>query len=269
MVGNEGERLRKAIVCSPVREYYRVTDGNWHNIPEIADPARARSAHDALKSVLADSGCRVIDLPELEGHPNSVFTRDTAVVTPQGFIEMRMGLPSRRGEEAWMSEALTALGIPKLGRIEEPGTAEGGDIILAGRVAFLGRSGRTSEEGVRQVRCFLDTLGFEVRTARVPPPYLHLGGAMSMVGPGLVLAAGALFEKDFFRGFDTIVTDDSSFAGANVICLREKEVIASRAHTALIELLLSHGVAVHAEDFSEFFKGSGGPSCLILPVGRG
>jgi dimethylargininase len=266
---NEGEKLRKVIVSSPAREFYRVDDRKIHNIGEVADPERARSQHDALKSVLADSGCRVIDVPELDGHPNSVFTRDAAVVTPRGFIEMRMGLPSRRGEEAWMSEALRSLGVPKLGTIEEPGTAEGGDIILAGCVVFIGTSGRTNDEGAAQVASLFHDLGFEVRQARVPAPYLHLGGAMSMLGAGLVLSAKNVFAEDIFRGFETIATEDRTFAGANVICLGEKEAVVSRSHTALIELLLPHGVTVHAVDFSEFLKGTGGPSCLIVPVERG
>jgi dimethylargininase len=269
MVRSEGEKLKAVLVSSPVREYYRVKDREAHNIREAADPARAKSQHDALKTILADAGCRVMDLAELDGHPNSVFTRDTAVMTPGGFLEMRMGLPSRRGEEAWVSEALRGLGIPLLGKIEEPGTTEGGDIILAGTVAFIGRSDRTNDEGIAQASGLLRGLGYDVRTAEVPLPYLHLGGAMSMAGRELIVCAGTFFGKEFFRGFETIPIEDLSFTGANVICLGEREVVASRSHIAAIEALLSRGVTIHAMDLSEFHKGAGGPSCLILPVERG
>ncbi len=44
----------------------------------------------------------MINIPELANHPNSVFTRDTALCTPNGYIKLRLGLESRQGEEEWI-----------------------------------------------------------------------------------------------------------------------------------------------------------------------
>jgi dimethylargininase len=268
---NEGEKLRKVIVSSPEREYFGLTpeETELHHIAEPPIPEKAKLQHDLLKMILADSGCKVIDLSELSGHPNSVFTRDTTVVTPNGFIELRMGLPTRRGEERWMKEALTWLGLDQAGRIEEPGTVEGGDVILAGEAAFVGRSSRTNDEGIEQLTPLLERMGYEVRTARVPEPYLHLGGAMSMVGPKLVLCDLGIFEKEFFSGYETLSVPGGTFSGANVICLGNMDVIACSSQMPALSVLLGHGVRVHSTDLSEFIKGSGGPSCLIMPVERG
>ncbi len=268
MVRNEGDRLRRVIVCSPRKEYFRAGEPEEHNIAEIADPLTARRQHDLLKSVMADEGCEVIVLHELEGHPNSVFTRDTAVLTPEGFIRMRMGLPSRSGEEDWIAEALEALDVPCAGSVEAPGTAEGGDVILAGRIAFIGRSGRTNAAGADQVRAILARQGYDVRTHDIPAPFLHLGGAMSMIGPQRVLCAANVFDASFLAGLDVLTVPGASFAGANVICLAEDHVVACRSGGAAAGLLLAHGVRVHITDLSEFIKGSGGPTCLILPVDR-
>jgi len=273
MLNNEGKKLRKAVVSSPGQSYFHVDSLEEHNMLELANPALTRIQHDTLKAVLAGSGCSVMDLPELEGHPNSVFTRDTAVTTHSGFIEMRMGLPSRRGEEKWMSEALISLGLARAGVIEDPGTAEGGDIILAGEVAFVGISGRTNREGSEQVRELLSGMGYEVRTARVPSPYLHLGGAMSMIGRRTLLCAGGIFDNDLFRGYETIgvsfPSSGLSFARANVICLGELDVLSCRSSTTVNRTLLEKGVNIHTVDLSEFIKGSGGPTCLVMPVDRG
>jgi dimethylargininase len=189
MLSNEGEKLTRVLVCTPREQYFRWTDGGAHNIHESPDPARTKSQHDALKLALRRSGCEVVDVPELPEHPNSVFVRDAALCMPTGFIRLRMGLASRRGEEGWLADILGSLGEPCAGQIEEPGTVEGGDVILAG--------------------------------------------------------------------------------AGNVICLGSNEVVADSSGCGdTIRELERSGVKVHALNLSEFRKGAGGPSCLILPVER-
>ncbi|MCD6474488.1 MAG: hypothetical protein J7K47_06270 [Thermoplasmata archaeon] len=39
-----------------------------------------------------------------------------------------------------------------------------------------------------------------------------------------------------------------------------------KRNKAAREKLLQHGFIVHSIDLSEFIKGNGGPSCLILPL---
>jgi len=268
MLRNEGAILKRVLVCPPGKEYVTYDDPQAHNIVEPADLGRAQDQHARLRELLARYGAEVISVPELPGHPNSVFTRDPAVVTPEGFVELRMGLPTRRGEEAWLAEHLEKLGVPRASRIEPPGTLEGGDVILAGRVAFVGLSSRSNEEGVRQLKVLLARMGYEVRVAPVPSPYLHIGGAMSMVAPDRVLACAGVFPRGFFAGFDLIEVAPDDFVSGNVICLRPNEVIAEASNTAVAERLLRAGVEVHALDLSEFVKGSGGPTCLILPIAR-
>lgn len=266
---NEGETLRRVVVCPPGREYVTYDDPRAHNIAEPADLARAQQQHARLRETLALYGAEVVAVPELPGHPNSVFTRDPIVVTPEGFVELHMGLPTRRGEERWLARHLEALGVPRIGNIEPPGTLEGGDVILAGRVAFIGRSSRSNAFGVQQMGEILSRMGYEVRVAPVPDRYLHIGGAMSMIAPDRILACAGVFPDGFFTGFDVVSVPEDDFVSGNVICLRPGEVIAEASQHAVIEALARAHVIVHALDLSEFIKGSGGPTCLILPVERG
>lgn len=267
MLRSEGDRLTKAVVCTPRREYSGTFERSAHNIPESADPAAALTQHDRLKATLAAAGCTVIDIPELPGHPNSVFTRDTAVCTPAGFIVLRMGLASRRGEEGWMAAALVAAGEPCAGQIVDPGTVEGGDVTLAGGVAFVGLSTRTNTDGARQVSALLADMGYEVRLATVPPAHLHLGGGMSLVGARRVLCCSGEFSDALFAGFDVIRVPHRDFAAGNVICLADNEALADASgNSDSIGYLERNGVRVGSIGLSEFRKGAGGPSCLILPV---
>jgi len=272
MLKNEGDPLESVVVCAPGTEYFQVTDLVTQNMNEIPDPDETARQHGEMVRLMTAAGARVIDVPELPHHPNSTFTRDVALCTPAGYVELRMGLPARRGEPAWMAAALDRLGEPRAGTIEAPGTVEGGDVILAGDVAFVGLSNRTNEEGIRQLTALLAPMGYEVRVSDVRGRYMHNGGAMSMVGPRRVVACAGVFGERYFDGFDVIEVPNRDYAPSigNVICLGEDEVIANVAENlTTIEILEAEDVRVHRLDLSEFRKGAGGPTCLILPVERG
>jgi dimethylargininase len=269
MLRSEGDRLSRVVVCTPGDEYCQISDLEKHNIVELADREQAMRQHDALKCCLEDFGAELINVPELIGHPNSVFTRDTALCTPEGYVKLRLGLETRQGEGAWMSETLDFLGEPFAGEIEAPGTVEGGDVILAGSVAFVGRSMRTNEQGIEQLAAFLEPMGYEVRVVRLPESVLHLDKAMMLVGPHRAIYCRGLIPEDTLRGFEAIEILCAEATTANVICLGEDEVIVERSNRQVAERLTAHGLTVHELDLSEFVKGSGGPNCLILPVERG
>ncbi len=272
MLRNEGDPLETVAVCTPGDAYFGVVDLDAQNMNEAADPSLTVSQHQAMVGIMEGAGVRVLRVPELAEHPNSTFTRDVALVTPEGTVQLRMGLPARREEPAWIVEALEAVGEPTVGVIEEPGTVEGGDVVLAGDVAFVGHSDRTNQEGIRQLGALLEPMGYTLRIADVQGLYLHVGGAVSVIGPRRVVCCAEVFPDDYFEGFDVVEVPNRNFAAsvANVICLRENEVIANVAENLpTIEILESEGVTVHRLDLSEFRKGAGGPTCMILPVERG
>jgi dimethylargininase len=278
MVRSEGAPLRSVVVCPPGEEYSAPVDRKSHNIPSPPDAETAAAQHRALRDLLEEEGVRVHSLPELVGHPNSVFTRDAVLVVDRGYVRLRMGLESRRGEEGWISAFLDELGLEEVGRIgvngsaDRAGTVEGGDVILAGDIAFLGRSERSNAEGLRQLWGVLGRLGYEVRVAEIDPRFMHIGGAMSLVGERTVIACRGVFPTGFFRGFEVIEIpgEGSGAAGANVICLGEGRVVAHTGDDPRAAAALDRaGVRVIPLDLSEFRKGDGGPTCLILPVERG
>lgn len=268
MLQNEGDRLSRVVVCTPRVEYFRARDLEKHNITQLADRPLAIQQHDMLKSEITEFGAEVIDIPELTNHPNSVFTRDMALCTPNGYIKLRLGLDSRQGEEEWMAQALDSIGEPCIGEIKAPGTVEGGDVILAGSVAFVGRSIRTNDEGVRQLSALLSAMGFTVRAVDLPDSILHLDKAMMVVGPDRILYCGGLVPGDSLKGFDVISVACDGSSTANIIYLGENELIVERSNRAVMERLEANGLKIHDLDLSEFAKGSGGPNCLIMPVER-
>ncbi len=240
-----------------------------HNITLPADPEKARAQHALMCRTMEEAGWKLYRVKELAGHPNSVFTMDTALSTPYGYIQLRMGLESRDGEEEWMAKNLDKIGEKRLAIIEKPGKVEGGDVILDRDVAFVGQSGRTNQAGVEQIERILAGLNYDVRVAQIPQPYLHIGGAMSLVEKRTVLCCRGVFPPGFFHDFEVIEIEKDNFVTANVIALGEKTVIAEYRNSGAISALQNNGFQVHTLDLSEFLKGTGGPSCLVLPLKGG
>ncbi len=265
---HDGKDLKKVIVAPPKREYFKVEDLKAHNIRERADETLTREQHRKLRDVMRDAGVEIIEVAELMGHPNSVFTMDVALSLNDSFIKLRMGLATRRGEEKWMAQMLEDMGLEKIGEVRAPGTAEGGDLIPAYPVFFIGRSGRTNSDGAAQIAKIAESLGYEPRIIPVPEKHLHLGGAMTPIGEDRVLACKSL-PKEHFKGFEILSVDCKSFITGNVIYMGKEKVIAEMRNEEVIKILEREGYEVYALDLSEFVKGSGGPSCLILPLERG
>jgi dimethylargininase len=268
VVKNEGDRLERVVVCSPKTEYFNIENAAEHNIPEIADKATAMKQHEKLRTIIENFGAEVFDIEEMPGHPNSVFTRDMAISTPDGNIKVRMGIGTRRGEEDWMAKFLDGIGEPCAGEIKEPGTVEGGDVIIAGSVVFVGLTQRTNVDGVIQLSDILKKMGYEVRPVVLPVDYLHLDQVIGILGPKRAICCTHLFPYDYFRGFEVIHSPCRN-KNVNLICLGENEIIAPASNPELIRIAKDRGVHVHEIELSEFAKGAGGPNCLVLPIKRG
>ena len=265
---HDGKALKRVIVSPPEKEYFKVENLEKHNIMERANEDKAREQHKKLREVMRDAGAEVIEVPELDGHPNSVFTMDTALSLGDSYIKLRMGLPTRRGEEEWMAKILDGFGLERIGEVKASGTAEGGDLIPAYPIFFIGQSTRTNKEGAKQTADIVEKLGYKARIIKVPGMHLHLGGAMTLVGEDKILACNSI-PKDLLKGFDVIWLNCHSFISGNVIYLGNDKVIVEKRNEEAREKLEMEGYEVFPLNLSEFVKGSGGPSCLILSLERG
>jgi len=265
---HDGKTLKKAIVSPPEKEYFHIDNLEAHNIREVVNIEKTKEQHRILRHTMRAAGVEVTEIPELPGHPNSIFTMDTALSLGDCFIKLRMGLPTRRGEENWMAKILGDLKLEKIGEIIAPGTAEGGDLIPAYPYFFIGHSRRTNMEGAKQLSRILNSLGYEIRIVKVPDLHLHLGGAMTIIGEDKVLACKSIPDESL-KNFEVIRIDCKFFISGNVINLGNEKIIVEKRNKEACSILSKEGYEVIPLDFSEFVKGSGGPSCLILPLERG
>ena len=112
----------------------------------------------------------------------AIYTRDPLVSVPGGVVIGRMAPLMRRGEEASVTRAVAALGIPILQTIIGAGMLEGGTFVkLTPRVAAFGTSIRCNAEAADQLRELLARMGIELIVVPMGGFSIHIDAHFGMV----------------------------------------------------------------------------------------
>ncbi len=224
------------------------------------DYERACAQHAAYERALTSCGCTVRRLAADDSMPDSVFIEDTAVAVEEVAVMMRPGASSRRPETAAVRDALARL--RPLADIEEPGTVDGGDVLVIGRCVFVGLSTRTNEAGIFQLESLLSPYGYDV-TAIQTQGCLHLKSAVTAVTGSAVLLNPSWVSPDRFAAYDVIEVAPEEPGAANVVGINGR-VIASAAYPRTVERLTRRGLDVLTVDASELAKAEGALTCCSI-----
>jgi dimethylargininase len=233
-----------------------------HLSREPIDVDRARLQHDGYEGCLRALGCTVHRLPASPDLPDSVFVEDCAIVLDELAVMARPGAASRRAETAAIEAALAS--FRPLGRIELPGTLDGGDVLRVGRTLLVGVSSRTNAAAIDQLGRLVGPVGYSVGAIEVRG-CLHLKSAVTEVAPDTLLVNRAWLPEDAVRGFDCIEIDPAEPFAANALRIGDALVYSS-AFPRTRERLESCGVRVHLVDVSELAKAEGAVTCCSLIV---
>ena len=229
---------------------------------EPIDIGVARAQHNAYERLLASLGCSIVLLPEQPELPDAVFVEDTAVVLTELAIITRPGAPSRRPEVPSVATALAR--HRRLVHIEAPGTNDGGDVLVAGKEVFIGRTGRSNGHAIEQVARALHPLGYAVRGVPVSG-CLHLKSAVTLCGPDMLLVNPAWINPALFPCKGIIEVDPLEPHAANALVL-DGRIIYPSLFPRTRERLLAQGLTVHEIDLSELAKAEGAVTCCSLIV---
>jgi dimethylargininase len=241
----------------------RLAEGIVTHISRTAvDVARARAQHTAYADALAASDWTVRSVPAADDCPDSVFVEDTVVVCGDLVVLTRPGAEARRPEVAGVASLVGALGL-RVARIEAPGTLDGGDVLQAGPVVYVGRGGRTNGEGIRQLRALLAPLG---RTVIAVPlrRVLHLKSAVTALPDGTFLLLPDLVPSELFPAVRPVQEE----GGCHVVPLGGDRVLIAASAPQTATLLADLGFTPVVVDISEFEKLEGCVTCLsvLLPA---
>jgi len=271
--------LLDVLVKRPGPAFGAAFDDPAHGFLHAVDLEVARREHDAFTETLAALGPRIHVLDD-EASCDLVYTFDPLLVTDHGAIPLRPGKPNRAPEPAAIEAWTLAAGIPTVGRIEAPGTIEGGDTFwLRPDLFCIGRTLRTNAEGARQLAALVggDVRVFDVPYWRGPAELIHLMSVISLVADDLAVVYLALLPVGLWEllgelGIRLVEVPDEEFPtlGCNVLAVRPGVVILAEGNPRTAAALAAAGCEVHTYPATEIgLNGSGGPTCMTRPILRG
>jgi dimethylargininase len=224
------------------------------------DFERAQAQHRAYEQALARAGCRVESLPALDDLPDSVFVEDVAIVLDEIAIVARPGARSRRAEADHIAPLLAK--YRRVSFIQEPGTLDGGDVLRLGRRIYVGRSGRSDDNGIEQLRAVAWPYGYTV-TAVPVTGCLHLKSAITEVSPGVVLVNPAWVDPAIFGRATVMEVDPAEPYAANGLLVGSR-LIYPESFPRTRQRLEAAGIVIEPVDVSELQKAEGAVTCCSL-----
>ena len=285
-VFNEYSLLTQVAIRSPLNSF--LTDeklsNEWQDLRFHAKPELKESINEFIefRKLLLNNDIKIIDLPQAKGLTiDSIYTRDSILISPKGLILCNMGRASRTPEARDNYEHLKLQGYQIAGEILAPGTLEGGDFIwLSDTKAAVGLGPRTNQNGIDQLRKILgDTV--DLHEVPLPEPthpddVLHLMSIISPLDKDLVLIYRPLMPVSFIQwleqlGIKFIEVDEAEYLlmGCNVLATSPRSVIMLENLPGVQRSLQNAGCDVQTYKGIEISrKGEGGPTCLTRPLKR-
>ncbi len=280
--------LARVMLCGPEAAGWSDSPraARWRELghQEAPDFGAARAEHDVLRRELEASGAEVLWLGDSDSLSlDAVYCHDASFPTDYGVILLRMGKPGRVPEARHHGELYKSLGIPLLGEVQPPGTAEAGDLLwLDGSTLLVGRGYRTNAAGIEQIRSLLSPWGVEVMAAPLPhgsgpEGCLHLMSLVSLLDEHTALVDPAWLAVETVellrgRGFRLIeiAAAERDQLACNVLAVGLGRVLGLEENAKTNALLRQHGFEVRTFPGRAIaIQGRGGPTCLTRPVLRG
>lgn len=233
--------------------------------PELGKPdyELALKQHEAYIEALKKCGVEVTVLPADENFPDSCFVEDPALITKHCAIITNPGAESRNGEKYEIVKAIKEF-FPddKIEYIVEPGTLEGGDVMMVGDHFYVGQSARTNLEGIKQLTKILEKYG--MTCSEVPlEEVLHLKTGVNYLENNNMLVSGEFVTKPDFEKFNKIEIPAEEAYAANCIWVNDT-VIVPEGYPTVLKDVQDLGYKTLVVDTSEYRKLDGGLSYLSL-----
>jgi dimethylargininase len=224
------------------------------------DYAKACVQYKAYEDLLRSLGTDVISLPVASELPDSVFVEDTAIILKEVAV---VGIPARASRRQEVNGVISTLEqYRNLKFLEPPATLEGGDVFVDGKTIYVGRSSRTNQEGIFQLRHIVSAFGYAVREVAVRG-CLHLSTGASRLAHKTILANPDWIDVGSFSDCKVVRVAASEPWAGNVLTLGETVIMPmSCPETGMI--LESLGFTVQPVDISEFEKAEAGVTCMRL-----
>ncbi len=279
--------LIKQVLLKPAETAFESEEkiaAEWKALNYISpvDYTKAKEEYSIFQGYFEELGAEVHLLPSSETSMDSIYCRDAALATDFGLILCNMGKAARKPEPKSIEVFCKENGIKVLGKVEAPGTCEGGDMCwLDEKTLAVGHTYRTNLEGIRQLRGFLEPKGIEVFQVELPhykgpTDVFHLMSIISPLDKDLAMVYSPLmpiyFRNELLeRGFRLVECPEEEFEsmGCNVLALAPRKCLIVKGNPISATRLKEAGCEVIEYEGQEISqKGCGGPTCLSRPLER-
>jgi dimethylargininase len=225
-------------------------------VPVDADLAMKQWA--GYTRALTDAGWDTVEVPAAPDCPDGVFVEDTIVMIGGTAVITRPGADERKPETVGTSVTVRALGYPTAAI--EQGTLDGGDVLKIDNTVYVGRTQRTSADGIAAFRRICDPLGH--RVVAVPTTkVLHLKSAVTALPDGTVIGYEPLVDDPGFWPHFRPMPEEG---GSHVVDLGDGRLLMAASAPRSAELIADLGYTPIPVDISEFEKLEGCVTCLSV-----
>ena len=265
LIGTPTGTLRSAMLIKPTASIERAA-------PLPGEPgavyARTLEQHEILRKTLAFFGVETIVLEPRGEDPWETAVGDAAVAFEDGAMIMRPSAMSRRSEADRIASECSILDVPIAGHIAAPGLLDGGNVLLAGRTAFVGAGSRGNAIGRAGFSAVARAHGFDVVEVALAPEVSSLRSVAAAVARDTIVLAPEKVDARAFRGFTTIELERGEERAGGVLILGERHVIADVRYRTALARMRKAGIVVEGIDLYDFEKVGITPSLLALALRR-
>jgi dimethylargininase len=229
------------------------------------DTRLARDQHDGYRRQLEEAGYTISVVPSDDAHPDSVFVEDTAVIVGSVAVIARPGAPTRRGETGPVASVLESL-FP-LERIVAPATMDGGDVFTSAGRVFVGRSARTNDLGIEQLRSISSSQGMELVPVEVHKA-LHLKSAVLPIDEETVVVTRGAVDEQRLTRLRIIYEDEAERGRFSALPLRDGRVLVTANAPITADKVAADGHHPVPIDVSQIQAADGGLTCMSILLGQ-
>ena len=229
----------------------------------------AREQHNDYKQALESAGIEVTILDSDNNQPDCLFVEDQAVIIDGRALLPVPGHPSRVNEQPPIADFLVNnMGGAQICRMSGDARMDGGDILRLGDIFFVGRSTRTNDLGIEELRGLLSHLGHELRVIDIPENALHLTSIASTPTDEVIFAPRGYISEDAFgelpNGSNVIWMPEEETYGCNTIGLPGNKVLVAEGYPTVLQTIIDLGLEPLVLDFSEIRAADGSLTCCSL-----
>ncbi len=233
----------------------------------------AQSEHDLMVEIYQNNNVMVNYIaPHDQLTPNQLYCADLFVMSPQGAILARPASTIRAGEERWVAQALSNLGIPILKTLTGTATFEGADLMWLNReTAVIGRGLRTNQVAIDQITNLFSEMGIKLYSFDMPYGTMHFMGMLRIVDKDLAFiwphrtpfALVTLLKESGFvvRPLPDLHEATTNMA-FNFVVLGPRKIMLADKNPNSLEYYKSQGIESIPVPVNELRKANGAVGCM-------